>query len=195
MRFAIRYPNLFTLSWMCFINQFLTSGRQVNIIVQALRRRGPCRLLIFGFGNDSPFYHEINAGGCTVFLEDDPRWFNSITAKYPQLEAHRISYRTRRGEWRRYLENPNLYATELPPDVSATKWDIIFVDAPAGFTDDQPGRMDSIRLGATLIEPQGDVFVHDCEREVERACSTHFLKTGNLKEEVGNLRHYVISVT
>lgn len=194
MQWAVQHPNLLTLTWMCFINQFLTSGRQVNAIVQAIRRRGACRLLIFGFGNDSPFYHEINAGGRTVFLEDDPQWFNAITTKYPKLEAYRISYKTRRGDWKRYLEAPNSFATELPPDVAAIKWDVIFVDAPAGFTDDQPGRMDSIRLGASLVQSQGDVFVHDCEREVERTFSTHFLKAENLKEEVGNLRHYVISM-
>ncbi len=195
MRWAARQPSLLALTWMCFINRFLTSGRQVHAIVQALRGRGPCRLLIFGFGNDSFFYEQINAGGRTVFLEDDARWFESVKAKYPHLEAYRISYKTRRGDWRHYLDGPDRFATDLPPQVAAEKWDIIFVDAPAGFADDQPGRMESIRLGSVLVKPRGDVFVHDCEREVEKTFSTHFLKAENLREEVGSLRHYVISAT
>ena len=195
MRYAVRHPSRLTLTWMCFVNQFLTSGRQVQAITEAVRRHGPCHLLIFGFGNDSPFYQAINASGRTVFLEDHLEWFRNVTAKYPHLEAYQVRYKTRLADWRAYLENPKSFATELPETVTQTAWNVIFVDAPAGLEENHPGRMDSIRLGSALIKPPGDVFVHDCEREVEKIFSTQFLGAENLKEEIGNLRHYVISVT
>jgi glucuronoxylan 4-O-methyltransferase len=190
---AIRHPTVLTLMAMGHLNHFLTSGRQVNAIVQALRRRKFCNLLIFGFGHDSPFYQAINAGGRTVFLEDHEGWFRDVTTKYPHLEAYRVHYKTRVSEWQKYLDQPGAYATDLPEAVTNLKWDLIFVDAPAGFAENTPGRMESIRLASVLIKRPGDVFVHDCQREVENKFSTHFLKAENLKEEIGNLRYYVFA--
>ena len=47
-----------------------------------------------------------------------------------------------------------------------------------------PGRMSSIYMASKMIEKGGYVFVHDCEREVERAYVDRFLKEENLISEV-----------
>jgi glucuronoxylan 4-O-methyltransferase len=83
---------------------------------------------------------------------------------------------------------------ELPDEVGSREWDIILVDGPRGWRDDQPGRMKSIFAASRLIGRPGDVFVHDCERAVENVYSNKFLGHENLKRQLdgssGLLRHY-----
>jgi len=50
--------------------------------------------------------------------------------------------------------------------------------------------MKSIRFASRVIAVNGDVFVHDCDREVERAFCDRLLEPRNLVEEIGRLRHY-----
>jgi hypothetical protein len=92
------------------------------------------------------------------------------------------------------LEDTSLLSGTLTNDVEREEWDIILVDAPAGDGDETTGRMKSIFLASRLIRRSGDVFVHDCDREVEDVYCNKFLRKENLKMEyrdpVGLLRHY-----
>ncbi len=84
---------------------------------------------------------------------------------------------------------------DLDNEIRSTRWDVILVDAPRGFDDECPGRMKSIYEASRLIKSGGHVFVHDCERVVEREYTDKYFLEGNLVEEVeeiGNLRHYII---
>ena len=94
------------------------------------------------------------------------------------------------------LDTPALLESDIPDKLSAEKWDIILVDAPAGYAEETPGRMKSIYMASQLIKSGGDVFVHDCNREVEDVYSLHFLGKDNLVCEIiasiGNLRHFKI---
>ena len=95
------------------------------------------------------------------------------------------------------LESPSLLDMTLPKNVEREEWDVILVDAPAGLNDQSPGRMKSIFLSSRLVKNSGDVFVHDCNREVEDIYCNNFLKKENLQIEIsaptGSLRHYHIS--
>ena len=66
---------------------------------------------------------------------------------------------------------------ELPEDVRNTKWDIIVVDAPAGWSDKYPCRMKSIYEAYNLSKNQKgvDIFVHDSQRKIETQYSNNFL--------------------
>jgi glucuronoxylan 4-O-methyltransferase len=85
----------------------------------------------------------------------------------------------------------------LPDNVEKEKWDIIVVDGPDGQSDQATGRMKSIFLSSRLIMNSGDIFVHDCNREVEDIYCNNFLKKENLQIEIkgsfGLLRHYHIT--
>jgi glucuronoxylan 4-O-methyltransferase len=190
LHLAVLMPNRAMLAAMCWSNRFLTHARQVEAISKFIRRRRPCHLLIFGLGHDSEFYRRINRGGRTIFLEDNEEWIRHLTGRFQRLEAYLVSYKTLVGRWRDYLADPAPFATLLPSAVTEVRWDIIFVDAPNGYLDGQPGRMESLRLAAQLVNSPGTVFVHDCERETEDYFSTYYLKRANLRAEIGNLRRY-----
>ncbi len=146
--------------------------------------RPPMNLLVFGAGNDSAFWKTANAGGRTVFLEDDPSWFERIRKDHPDLEIHRVTYGTRVDEWRKLMDQPEKLELNLPADIRETAWDIALVDGPQGYAPEKPGRMKSIFEASRLVKPGGSVFIHDSEREVEREYGERYLGKGSIVEEV-----------
>lgn len=193
---ACLWPSLWMISYMRRLNDIQLSAEQLQTIERVVKAKAPCRFLVFGLGNDSVFWHRLNRRGQTVFLEDNPAWFDKVTRQLPTIQAHLVNYETRRSDWQRLLATPSLLAMTLPDNLAAEPWDVIFVDAPPGYDDQVPGRMKSIYLAANIITKPGDIFVHDCDREVEDVYCNTFLKPQNLKAEVkapvGFLRHYAM---
>jgi len=155
-------------------------------IVNAIRNYEDCRLLVFGMGYDSPFWSRINSHGSTLFLEDYEPWFDKISLKYPDLEAYLVSYPCNMTQWQEVIDQPDRLTILLPEKFENAKFDVILVDGPRGHrvTEDQPGRMSSIFMASRLVGPNGYVFVHDAEREVERTYSSKYLGEDRLVEEI-----------
>jgi hypothetical protein len=155
-------------------------------ICHAINKFESCRMLVFGMGYDSAFWHRINNRGRTVFLEDLEPWYDRICSMHPELEAHLISYPCKITQWQELLEQPDGLAMELPETVRGTSWDVILVDGPQGhkYSDEVPGRMSSIFEASRLVKKNAYVFVHDAERIVEKIYSQHFLGKDNFHEKV-----------
>lgn len=166
------------------------SAAELAAVVAAVRQRPGCRLLVFGLGNDSPFWAAVNRRGRTVFLEDDPAWREAVCRRHPELIARQVRYGTRLPEWRELLGRPAELEMSLPEGVGFGEWDVVLVDGPAGWADSTPGRMKSIYAAARLAASGGDVFVHDCDRPAECAYSDRYLTAPRLVATVGKLRHY-----
>ncbi len=155
--------------------------------------RTPVNFLVFGMGHDSGFWHERNPGGRTAFIEDQEFWFKKIQAQHPFLESYLVNYETKREDWKRLLDSPGQLHLSLPESIVKTRWDVILIDGPGGDRDGTPGRMKSIYMASLLVSPNGHVFVHDSEREIEREYGNRFLLEKNLVGEVRGralLRHY-----
>lgn len=146
-----------------------------------------CRLLIFGLGNDSPFWNEINAHGSTLFLEDYPPWFDRITKAYPQLEAHLVKYSHNITLWKELIEQADKLLLDLPSGLEpGSKWDVILVDGPRGHvhSEEIPGRMSSIYSASQWVAHEGFVLVHDAQRIVESSYSGRYLGEDKLTGKV-----------
>lgn len=148
---------------------------EIRPIVTAIRDKPGCNVLVFGCGNDAPFWESVNRGGTTAFLEDDPAWAAKAQAALASAIVHPVRYDTRVAEWRRLLDRPSELAMELPAEIGSRRWDVIIVDGPAGFDDTQPGRMKSIYAASRLVAPAGRIFVHDCQRPAEQAFASRYL--------------------
>jgi glucuronoxylan 4-O-methyltransferase len=168
--------------------QIQISAEQMTLIRKTVKAHLGCKLLVFGLGNDSVFWQSINQDGVTVFLEDDARWFYTVMGRHPYLSAFLVSYGTQLTQWKTLLEDPRSLQMTFPRTVEQSEWDVILVDAPAGRGEQFPGRMKSIFAAARLVsrgtDQGGDVFVHDCEREVEREYCNHYLKSEHLQVEL-----------
>lgn len=176
------------------INGIQLSTEQLALISKVVKRKAPCRLLVFGMGNDSLLWSAINRGGVTVFLEDNMDWFKKIARKSKHINGFLVDYGTRLSDWKKLLESSSLLKMPLPEKIEEDAWDVILVDAPEGWHAKAPGRMKSIFLASRLVKNKGDVFVHDCNRSVEDLYCHIFLKKDNLKNAIpspmGLLRHY-----
>lgn len=155
-------------------------------IFKAIAEFEHCKLLVFGLGNDSPFWCEANKNGRTVFLEDFKPWYDKITGKYPDIEAYPVTYPCNITQWEEMLDQAEQLDMNLPPEVSGHRWDVIVVDGPRGhkYAADIPGRMSSIYEASRLVGKKGYVFVHDAERKVENAYAKHYLGKEHLREKV-----------
>ena len=186
------YPSFIGFSIVRKKFKIQLTAKMLCTIAKTIQSESPCNLLVFGLGNDSTIWSFLNTKGTTVFLEDNEKWFKKITCLSRGIQAYLVDYNTKLKDWKDLLEDPSLLAMDVPSVVRSTQWDIILVDAPAGWGKG-PGRMKSIYQASQLVKPNGHVFVHDCEREIENVYSHTFLKKENLRAEISNLRHYCIS--
>jgi len=155
-------------------------------IFHAIDKFEQCNMLVFGLGNDSPFWCKANGKGRTVFLEDFQPWYDKITTRYPEIEAYPVSYPCNITQWKEVLDQPERLAVELPGEVPLKQWDVILVDGPRGhkYAKEIPGRMSSIYTASRLVREKGYVFVHDAQRSVEKTYAQHYLGAKHFVEKV-----------
>ena len=187
---CVRTPDLFRITSMKVLYNFCMRPEEIMKIADTIKEKAPCRMLVFGLGNDSGFWTRINSGGRTVFLEDNRAWMERITSMDDSIEAYPVKYGTRLRQWKELLKSPDDLDMDLPEEVVSVEWDIVLVDAPKGCRENSPGRMKSIYTAADIGISGTDVFVHDCNREIERVYCDEFLGERNLYLQVSRLRHY-----
>ncbi|KAJ6291627.1 hypothetical protein OIU76_023666 [Salix suchowensis] len=186
--------------------------KEISVSSRVLEKKSPCNFLIFGLGHDSLMWDSLNYGGRTVFLEEDKGWIEQIREKLPTLESYHVTYETRVNQADELIESgmeddckvvgdPRISRCQLalkgfPDDIYNTEWDLIMVDAPTGYHDEAPGRMNAIYTAGLMSRNrkngETDVFVHDVDRAIEDKFSKFFLCEGYLTEQEGRLRHFVI---
>lgn len=158
-----------------------------------ISRRRPCRLLVFGVGKDSRIWMAANEGGRTVFVEHETEWIAKTREQIPGVNVVQVRYGTKRTQWKKLMgRHHRLFMEDLPNDVIAENWDVIFVDSPQGGSDKRPGRMKSIYTASVLARRSTDVDVllHDCDREIEAAYGDAYFGDHLLVKTVRTLRHY-----
>ncbi len=165
---------------MSDLNSVQLQPMELRPIVRAILSRPRCSLLVFGCGADSVFWEKVNRDGTTVFLEDDPKWLELARAKLARSVVHHVNYGTHHFEWLQLLNSASRLEMELPGAVASRRWDVILVDGPAGYEAHLPGRMQSIYAASKLVAPGGSVFVHDCDRPVERLYAARYLGNNRL---------------
>jgi len=190
---------------------------EITLSFDVLRSISPCNFLVFGLGHDSLMWASFNSPGTTLFLEEDPKWVQTILRNAPDLNAHTVNYSTKLSESNALLssyksqpdcfppdnaylrgnEKCRLALSGLPNEVYDKEWDIIMIDAPRGWFPEAPGRMAAIYTAAVMARKRKGsgvthVFLHDVERKVEKAYAEEFLCRKYLVKGVGRLWHFEI---
>ncbi len=191
------------------------SFAEITISYNVLRSLAPCNFLVFGLGHDSLMWASLNPGGTTLFLEEDPKWVQTVLKRAPLLRASTVRYRTRLSEadnlLSTYESEPDcspsnarlkdtrcrLALTELPSEVYEKEWDLIMIDAPRGYYPEAPGRMAAIYSAAVMARARTrggvtHVFLHDVNRKVEKSYAQEFLCMKYKVNGVGRLWHFQI---
>lgn len=170
-------------------NMGLMTYEQYLCIAREIEKAKPCNLLVFGLGEDSFLWNELNEEGNTVFLEDNLEWIRKINQE-EILNVFQVDYHTKVEEAFEYGYDVSSLRMDLPESVKSHDWDIILVDAPLGHQPPRswsgPGRMSSIYEASVLIRPNGLVFVDDFARTIENAYANKFLGKDNLVKVTQN---------
>lgn len=171
------------------------SFKEYSHIAETIQDKSPCNILVFGVGKDSFLWNNLNKHGLTLFIEDNAQWLKLVKKELPFIKAHFFTYKTVLKDWQMLLNNGNYESTllmDLPSEITYKKWDIIFVDAPGGYSPKTPGRMQSIYTASVLAKKNNNshVFVHDCNRPAEKAYCDKFLQQYTFITEIDKLRHY-----
>ena len=158
---------------------------QIFFIVDSLHaaqyiNNAESKLLVFGLGNDSPTWRDLNCNRRTVFIEDNSDWYNMITSKYAGIEAYLYKYNTTLGDAQRFYDQP--FMMEIHPNVDTECFDLILIDAPMGFDSSKPGRMAPAhytqnRVKECMAQKKKNimfVFMHDMERPGEQEIVRHY---------------------
>jgi hypothetical protein len=189
---------------------------------EAIARHG-CNLLVFGLGSDSEFIARANAvpGSLSVFVESSKEWAQRLAPVLSaavlrvarEVESPRIvlyAYtRTRVRDTRAILAlepvklHKRLWMRELPAYVLKTAWDVVLIDAPPGYSSEQPGRLQPLYTTSRLVHvahkaehrPRDarprHVFVHDYTRLSESAGIQAFFSGANLTKN-SKLAHLLL---
>ncbi|PRQ39891.1 putative glucuronoxylan 4-O-methyltransferase [Rosa chinensis] len=192
------------------------SRGEIGVSFDVLKSRAPCNFLVFGLGHDSLMWASFNPRGTTLFLEEDPKWVQTILKDAPELRAETVNYRTQlkqadellssyksepacaqSGAVLRGNERCKLALSNLPGEVYDKEWDLIMIDAPRGYFPEAPGRMAAIFSAAVMARRRRGsgathVFLHDVDRKVEKAFAEEFLCRKYLVKAVGRLWHFEI---
>ncbi|XP_078160895.1 arabinogalactan O-methyltransferase 2-like [Carex rostrata] len=215
-RTSLSHPDLMTATVRYATSRVVPqqSLAEISESLAVLRKRAPCNFLIFGLGHDSLMWYALNAGGTTVFLEEDPSWYKTVLKGSPFLTAYHVDYRTHLSEadellkgWKQekmcapenaYLKGNQrcrLALDNLPDVVYEKEWDVIMIDAPKGYYAAAPGRMAAIYSMMVMArarkgEGDTDIFLHDVDRKVEKTFAKEFLCSKYRVGAVGRLWHY-----
>ncbi|XP_077227668.1 glucuronoxylan 4-O-methyltransferase-like protein (DUF579) [Tasmannia lanceolata] len=192
------------------------SNAEISVSFDVLRRASPCNFLVFGLGHDSLMWSSFNPRGTTIFLEEDPKWVQTVLKDAPMLRAHTVRYPTQLSQANELLKYYKTDPACLPPDVSLKgngrcrlalsglpdeiydkEWDLIMIDAPRGYFAEAPGRMGAIYSAAVMARNRKKdgvthVFLHDVDRRVEKMFAEEFLCARNRVKAVGRLWHFEI---
>lgn len=139
---------------------------QIEAVSAAILSRAPgCNMLVFGLGNDSPLWANLNRHGYTLFLENSSDWIKKMTGAHPHLNVALMNYPT---TVEASLRNPaEVIRNAVVPDLLQRHWDVILVDAPMGWQPHLPGRALPIIWTSLLAKRSTHVFVDDYERTLE----------------------------
>lgn len=167
-------------------NKGLMSKKQYLAISKRLSEVSPCNLLVFGLGEDSYLWNNINHGGVTFFLEDSADWIEKMNDG--SLVVKQVKYNTEISKHFEIGFEDQRLKLDLPEEVNELKYDFIIVDAPLGHQPPRPfkgpGRMSSIYTASQLLKVGGTVVVDDMGRPVEKKYAMHYFGKKNLVQMV-----------
>ncbi|KAG4155456.1 hypothetical protein ERO13_D03G114200v2 [Gossypium hirsutum] len=195
------------------LNATLLAPKEFMFLSDLIRRKAPCNLLFFGLQPQYLNLSSINAGGITIFLEDDPYKISEINADSNGTHIYEVEYKVPAKKAYELLkharESPacapatsllqqstcKLALRSLPKQVYQLKWDVVVVDGPIGDAPEAPGRMSTIYTASMLARAgtTTHVLVHDVHRTIEKWFSWEFLCEENLVSSKGKFWNFSIS--
>lgn len=142
----------------------------------------PGSLLIFGLGNDSGYWKNIQKDNLITFVEDDPKWFYKLPNN---SNIVKVNYHCKNTKWHKEKKLPNKLRNH--------NYDYVIVDGPIGYNEQCPGRQFSIYWGSLLVNKI--IWVHDYNRLWEKTLCDKYIKAKPnlvINGKYGSLAKFII---
>lgn len=191
----------------------LLTQKEIQFLIDLVSQKTPCNLLVFGIEHEYTKLVSINAGGITMFLEDEPEKMSIIKTVSNPTSIYKLEYSTLARDAYKLLKHARTHKAcspassgllkkskcklalrNLPNRTYKMKWDVVVVDGPCGHDPDCPGRMASIYTAGMLARNGNgtNVVVHDVDRMIEKWFSWEFLCDNNLVSSKGGFWNFRI---
>ncbi|XVF49623.1 hypothetical protein PTKIN_Ptkin04bG0028300 [Pterospermum kingtungense] len=192
----------------------LLTPKEFMFLSNLINSKAPCNLLVFGLQSQYLNLSSINAGGTTLFLEDDPYKISEAKGHHNGTRIYKVKYQVPAKKAYKLLKHaranpacaPNtsllqqstckLALRNLPQEVYQLSWDVVVVDGPIGDAPEAPGKMSTIYTASMLARAAAkttDVVVHDVHRTIEKWFAWEFLCEENLVSARGKFWNFRIS--
>lgn len=169
--------------------KILLGPSQALIISQViLNKNQNCNMLVFGCGNDSTLWQNMNYNGYTLFLETSSAWKYSCLKENPNLNIE--LYNVGNNNVKRSLLD-DIDEIQIPDFIKNIQWDIIFIDGPEGFSPDKPGRAIPILWANKIKNSKTHIFVDDYERTLEKKFTDEYINPNCIL--IDRNRHFKVS--
>ena len=197
-----------------FSNVSGLTGKEFHFLSHLISHKAPCNILIFGLEHQYLAVASLlNAGGTTIFLEDNPSKLRDANTYAKNITVKEVRYQTYAKDAYKLLKhartNPGcalnsglhdmprckLTLKELPKEVYKLNWDVVIVDGPSGEGPESPGRMATIYTASVLARRGNmtNVIVHDVDRMIEKWFSWEFFCEENLVSSKGRFWNFHIA--
>ena len=190
---AARNPSLKNIRLARKVLNIQMTDDQLFDIALELKSDDGKKFLVFGLGYDSQLWNALNKKGITLFIEDSQEWMDIVSSKL-NVQVKHYSYQTKLTDLAEDLKGDY---SKLAKTVEGGPWDVVLVDAPQGWREDTPGRLESVVVGLSNLAEGGTLYVHDTHREGEAMiCDTvlaGLTYLGEIKGSPAHLRKFLKS--
>jgi hypothetical protein len=147
-----------------------TSKEVMRIILSHLSKMQNPKMLVFGLGYDSQLWFNATNKN-TFFIEDNKTYIDLCKNKIPLTNVCHFVYNTKVK-----FGIPNNLNSVSPPQhiIKNAPYDAIFIDGPAGYDDEKPGRTLPMFWCNQLCAKGGLIFIDDSNRKLEKQCIEKF---------------------
>lgn len=170
-----------------------------SVIDDILKNIEGKKMLIFGLGYDSNLWFRATDNNA-FFIEHDDKYIkycvDNTKIGLKNIVKHSYSNISVKGSLSTLLKEPDSRLDELypiPDDIlKLGQFDIILVDGPCGYEEDQPGRLLPIYWSFKyLSKPNTLIYIDDTKRELERLSISRFVgdkTTTNFPARLGSTK-------
>jgi len=142
-----------------------------------------CKLLIFSNKKEDLNWFKINSRGYTKIITTN-KSFSDEHVEY-------INYNTKLKCWKNIIHDTDKLYLNLSESIMKSKWDIIIINGPEGYSNKCIGRMKSIYMASIIGDSNTHIFMNDNHRELEQKYSQKYLDLKYLKKKyIGSIFTY-----
>jgi hypothetical protein len=150
------------------------------------------KMLIFGLGYDSNLWYNLT--NKNIFFIENNQEYIKINKNISKENIIIYDYNGITVKTSFTMTDKEINSFMIPDEIiKNAPYDIIYIDGPPGYRENNPGRLLPIYWSSTVLSKPGSiVYIDDCKRPLESMCINRYFN--NNKQEIFNIRDGCIKI-